>query len=175
MTRRSLRKDLDEFAKVYNAAWSRNWGFVPYSKEDLDAYALDLQLVFERDWFMVAENDEGTVAVAMTIPDINQVLSKMNGRLLPLGWWYFLNRWRIIDRIRVGFLGVLPEHQLTGVAALLYMEHFAVAKRLPRNHGETGWILESNHSMNRAMEAMNGRIAKRFRVYERLLTEAPQG
>jgi hypothetical protein len=70
---------------------------------------------------------------------------------------------------------VLPEYQHTGVAALLYMEHFDVAARTPRSHGETGWILESNHSMNRAMEAMNGRIVKRFRVYERLLTPAPQG
>jgi hypothetical protein len=49
-----------------------------------------------------------------------------------------------------------------------------VAKRLPRDHGETGWILETNHSMNRAMEAMNGRISKRFRVYERPLTPAPR-
>jgi GNAT superfamily N-acetyltransferase len=103
------------------------------------------------------------------------VLKKMEGRLLPLGWWYFLNRWRIIDRIRVGFLGVLPEYQHTGVAALLYLEHFEMAATTPRSYGETGWILETNHSMNRAMEAMNGRIAKRFRIYERLLTQAPPG
>ena len=170
MARRGLRRDLDQFAKVYNAAWSRNWGFVPYSKDDLDAYALDLQLVFDRDWFMVAENDQETVAVAITIPDINQVLKKMRGRLLPLGWWHYLNRGRIIDRVRVGFLGVLPEYQHTGVAALLYMEHFDMAATTPRTWGETGWILESNHSMNRGMEAMGGRIVKRFRVYERPLT-----
>jgi GNAT superfamily N-acetyltransferase len=119
---------------------------------------------------MIAETDEEVVAVAITIPDINQVLKKMNGRLLPFGWWYFLRRGRIIDRIRVGFLGVLPEHQHTGVAALLYLEHFEMARVTPRTHGETGWILETNHSMNRAMEAMNGRIVKRFRVYERPLT-----
>jgi GNAT superfamily N-acetyltransferase len=166
MSRRHLRRDLDEFAKVYNAAWSKNWGFVPYSKEDLDAYAMDLQLVFDRDWFMVAENGQETVAVAITIPDINQVLKKMRGRLLPLGWWYFLNRGRIIDRVRVGFLGVMPEYQHTGVAASLYVEHFDVAERTPRTWGETGWILETNHSMNRGMEAMGGRIVKRFRVYE---------
>jgi hypothetical protein len=175
MSRRHLRRDLDEFAKVYNAAWSRNWGFVPYSKEDLDAYALDLQLVFNRDWFMIAENDTEVVAVAITIPDINQVLKKMKGRLLPLGWWYFVNRWRIIERIRVGFLGVLPEYQHTGAAALLYLEHFEMAARTPRTHGETGWILETNRSMNRSMEAMNGRIVKRFRIYERLVRQAPPG
>jgi hypothetical protein len=176
MSRRTLRHDLDDFAKVYNAAWSRNWGFVPYSQEDLDAYAMDLQLVFDRDWFMVAENDKEVVAVAITIPDINQVLKRMRGRLLPLGWWYYLNRGRIIDRVRVGFLGVMPEYQHTGAAASLYVEHFDVAGRTRRKWGETGWILETNHSMNRAMEAMGGRIVKRFRVYERVLDRpAPPG
>jgi GNAT superfamily N-acetyltransferase len=169
MSRRHLRRELDDFARVYNAAWSGNWGFVPYSKEDLDAYALDLQLVFDRNWFMVAENDQETVAMAITVPDINQVLKKMRGRLLPLGWWYYLNRRRIVDRVRVGFLGVLPEYQHTGVAALLYMEHFDMAERTPQTGGEMGWILETNKAMNRGMEAMGGRVVKRFRVYERLL------
>ncbi len=92
MSRRHLRRELDDFARIYNAAWSENWGFVPYSKEDLDAYALDLQLVYARDWFMVAEKDGETIAIAITIPDINKVLRRMNGRLLPLGWWHFLNK-----------------------------------------------------------------------------------
>ncbi len=172
MSRRHLRRELDEFAKVYNAAWSQNWGFVPYSKEDLDAYAIDLQLIYDRDWFMVAEYEGQTVAMAITIPDINQVYVKMKGRLLPLGWWHYLNRGRITNRVRVGFLGVLPEFQHTGVAASLYLAHFDAAERTPRNWGEACWILESNHSMNRALEAMGGRIVKRWRVYERLL-EAP--
>jgi GNAT superfamily N-acetyltransferase len=169
MSRRHLRRELEDFARVYNAAWSRNWGFVPYSKEDLDAYAMDLQLVFDRHWFMVAENDTETVAIAITIPDLNQVLKRMRGRLLPLGWWYYLNRSRLTDRVRVGFLGVLPEYQHTGVAALLYMEHFDMAAQRPQTGGEMGWILESNTAMNRGMEAMGGRIVKRFRVYERIL------
>ncbi len=169
MSRRHLRRELDEFAKVYNAAWSKNWDFVPYSKQDLDALAIDLQLVYDRDWFMIAENEIETVAMAITLPDINQVLMKMRGRLLPLGWWHFLNRGRIIDRVRVGFLGVLPEYQHTGVAAALYVEHFDVAGRTRRTGGEMGWILETNHAMNRGMEAMGGRIVKRYRVYEQLL------
>jgi len=170
MTRRSLRRDMDRFAEVYNVAWSENWGFVPYSKADLDQYAAEMHLVFDRDWFMVAETAEGdTAAVAITAPDINQVLKKMNGRILPFGWWHFLRRNRIIDRVRVGFLGVKPEYQHTGVAAALYVEHFDIATRRPHKWGEMGWILETNKNMNRAMEAMHGRIVRRYRVFERPL------
>ena len=170
MSRLHLRRDLDAFAEIYNEAWSRNWGFVPYSKEDLDAYAQELQLVYDRDWFMIAEDGDGkTVGMAITVPDVNQVLKKMNGRLLPLGWWHYLNKRRVIDRCRVGFLGVKPAYQHTGVAAGLYAEHFDMAEATRVKGGEMGWILETNKAMNRAMEAMGGEIVKKYRVYERVL------
>jgi GNAT superfamily N-acetyltransferase len=169
MSRRGLRRDLDTFGEIYNEAWKENWGFVPYSKEDLDHYAQELQLVFDRNWFMVAEKDGEPIGVAITIPDINQVLKRMKGRLLPFGWWHYLRRGRIMDRVRVGFLGVKPEYQHTGVAAALYTEHYETASRRPQTWGETGWILETNAPMNRAMEAMGGRIVKRYRMYERVL------
>jgi GNAT superfamily N-acetyltransferase len=171
MRRWQLRKDLDAFAEVYNSAWSENWDFVPYSKADLDGYAQELQLAFDKHWFMIAEREDTkeVVGMAITVPDINQVLERMKGRILPFGWWHFVRKGRIIDRVRVGFLGVKPEYQHTGVAAKLYVEHFNAAASRRQSGGEMGWILETNTAMNRGMEAMGGRIVKRYRVYERSL------
>jgi GNAT superfamily N-acetyltransferase len=177
MRRRQLRKDMDSFAEVYNAAWSKNWDFVPYSKKDLDAYTLDMHLAFDKNWFMIAEREDTgeVVGMAITVPDLNQVLAKMKGRLLPLGWWHFLNKGKITDRVRVGFLGVKPEYQHTGVAARLYQMHFDAAEARPQKGGEMGWILETNTAMNRGMEAMGGTVVKRYRVYERMLEEGAAG
>ena len=171
MRRRQLRKDMDAFAEIYNSAWSQNWDFVPFSKKDLDAYAQELHLAFDKHWAFIAEREDTgeVVGMAMTFPDINQVLAKMRGKLLPLGWWYFLRKGKITDRVRVGFLGVKPEYQHTGVAAKLYVEHFNAAAVRPQTGGEMGWILETNTAMNRGMEAMGGRVVKRYRVYERVL------
>ncbi|HST69711.1 MAG TPA: hypothetical protein VLI94_08660 [Solirubrobacterales bacterium] len=169
MSRLRLRQEMDRFAEIYNAAWSENWGFVPYSKQDLDTYTFDMHLAFSGDWFMVAEKDGETIAVAITLPDLNQVLKKMKGRLLPFGWWHYLNRNRICDRVRIGFLGVKPEHQHTGVAASLYIEHFNTAERVRQKYGEAGWILETNEAMNRGLEAMSAEIVKKYRLYERRL------
>ncbi|HEX5983292.1 MAG TPA: hypothetical protein VFY69_03710 [Solirubrobacterales bacterium] len=169
MSRLRLRREMDRFAEIYNAAWSENWGFVPYSKQDLDTYTFDMHLAFDRNWFMVAEKDGETIAIAITLPDLNQVLKKMKGRLLPFGWWHYLNRSRIVDRVRIGFLGVKPEHQHTGVAASLYIEHFNTAERVRQKYGEAGWILESNEAMNRGLEAMSAEIVKKYRLYERPL------
>jgi hypothetical protein len=169
MTRRGLRRDLDAFGEIYNEAWARNWDYVPYTSDDLDAYAQELHLVFDPDWFMIAENGRGeTVAVAITVPDINQVLKLMGGRVLPLGWWHYLRRRRIVDRCRIGFLGVKTAYQHTGVAAGLYMEHFAMAEATRIKWGEGGWVLETNKGLNRGMKALGGRVDKRYRVYERV-------
>jgi hypothetical protein len=170
MSRRHLRRDLDLFAETYNEAWKDNWGFTPYTKADLDTYAIDLQLVYDRNWFMIAEKVETgeTVGIAITVPDINQVLKGTNGRLLPFLPRY-LRRRKLVDRVRVGFLGVKPEYQHTGVAAGFYIEHFDMAEVTPQKWGEMGWILETNDAMNRGMEGMGGKVVKKYRVYERLL------
>jgi GNAT superfamily N-acetyltransferase len=170
MSRRHLRRELDTFADIYNQAWSTNWGFVPYGKQDLDAYAAELQLVYSPGWFMVAELDGEPIAMAITVMDVNQTLARMNGRLLPLGWWHFLTRSRTVDQVRIGFLGVKPEYEMTGVAALLYERHYDLADTTRLKGGEAGWILATNRGMNRGLENMGGEIVKRFRVYETVLT-----
>jgi GNAT superfamily N-acetyltransferase len=167
MDMKNLEQEIRGFVDVYNAAWKRNWGFVPISEAELKQTAKDMKMILDPDWTWAAENERGeTIGVALTIPDYNQVFKKMNGRVLPFGWWHFLRRAKIIDRVRVGFLGVKPEYQHTGTAARFYVEHFDMAKVTPQKWGEMGWILETNRSMNRGMEAMGGRVVKRYRVYE---------
>ena len=141
---------------------------VPRRATDLDAEAQSMQLVYSREWFMVAEKDGEPIAMAITVPDVNQVLKKMNGRLLPFGWWHFLRRHRTTDQLRVGFLGVKPEHITTGAGAALYEAHFDVGEHSPLKSGEAGWILEGNKAMNKSLQAMNGHVVKKWRMFERV-------
>ncbi len=169
--KKDLQQEVTRFLEVYNSAWERNWGFVPLNEEEVRHYAKDLKPVLDENWAMVAEKkDTGeVVGAALTLPDFNQVLAKLNGRLLPFGWITALRAKAKIDAVRVIVLGVKPEYQHTGVAARLYQMHFDAAERTPQKGGEMGWILETNTSMNRAMEGMGGEIKRRYRVYERVL------
>jgi GNAT superfamily N-acetyltransferase len=156
--------------EVYNEAWSSNWGFVPLTDPELDSMAKELKPILDEDFACVAETADGEVAgVSLTLPDWNQVLAKLNGRLLPIGWAKALVGQRRIDEIRVFALGVKPRFQHTGVAAALYRDIWDTVFRRGMRRAETGWILETNEPMNRAMEALTGRIVKRYRIYERLL------
>lgn len=177
MRKRDFEREVRAFMEVYNAAWETNWGFVPLTNAELKAYAKQLKPILDENWAFIAESAEGqVVGAALTIPDYNQVLAKLNGRLLPIGWLKALRARREIDSVRVFALGVKRDWQHTGVAAKFYVEHFNAAARTRQKKGETGWILETNTAMNRGMEAMNGRIVKRYRLYEKPLEgERPTG
>jgi GNAT superfamily N-acetyltransferase len=169
--KRELQAEVTRFLEVYNAAWEDNWASVPLTEREVRHYANDLKPVLDENWTMVAERrDTGeVVGAALTLPDFNQVLARLNGRLLPFGWLTALTARRKIDAVRVMALGVKPAYRHTGVAARLYQMHFEAAERTPQKGGEMGWILEVNQAMNRAMEGMGGQIKRRYRVYEREL------
>ncbi len=166
MRKRDLEAEVTRFMDVYNEAWGQNWGFVPITEAEVRFQAKNLKPILDENWAMIAERDGEVVGAALSLPDINQVLAKMNGRLLPFGWWHFLTGRRKIDRIRVFALGVKPAYQHLGVAAALYVRHIEMAARVRQKWGEMGWILEVNEPMNRAMEGMGGTVSKRYRLYE---------
>ncbi len=170
MHKHDLEREVRAFVEVYTSAWSKNWGFVPPTDPEIAHMAKELKPVLDDDFACVAETADGEVAgVSLSLPDFNHVLAQLNGRLLPLGWIKALRAQRQIRTIRVFALGVKPQYQHTGVAAALYRDVWDAVGRRDFVGAETGWILEVNEPMNRAMEALTGRLIKRYRVYERLL------
>jgi GNAT superfamily N-acetyltransferase len=171
--RRMRKKDFEDevrrFMDVYNSAWEKNWAFVPLTDSELREYAKQLRPLIDERWAWIAEKDGQTVGAALTLLDWNEVLINMGGKLLPTGWLKFLTGRNKILHVRVFALGVKPEFQHTGVAAKFYIEHFDQADRGIVKSGEMGWILEANTAMNRGMEAMGGRIVKRYRLYDKAL------
>jgi len=169
MNKRDLKNEIDRFMEVYNEAWGHNWGFVPVTEDEVTFQAKNLKQVIDERWTFIAERDGEVLGAALTLPDINQALAKLNGRLLPFGWLRFLLAKRKIDNVRVFALGVKPEYQHTGIAAAFYIKHLEEASPDAVYGGETGWILETNEPMNRAMEGMGGKVVKKYRLYEKSL------
>jgi GNAT superfamily N-acetyltransferase len=170
MRKREMAAEVRRFMDVYNEAWGDNWGFVPITDAEVEFQAKNLKQVLDEEWTFMAEKDGEVVGAALTLPDINQVMAGLNGRLLPFGWAKFLLGKRKIDRLRVFALGVKHDYRHTGVAAGLYLEHIKMAAQPDKIHwGEMGWILETNKPMNRAMEGMGGKVVKKYRLYERSL------
>jgi GNAT superfamily N-acetyltransferase len=167
MRRRDFANEVRRFMEVYNEAWEENWGFVPLTARELEAYARELKPILDEKFAFIAEKDDEVVGAALTLPDMNKILVRLNGRLLPFGWITVLRQKPKLDEIRVFALGVNSAYRHTGTAAAFYAETWRESLRRTVRRAETGWILETNEPMNRAMRALGGDIVKRYRIYER--------
>jgi len=153
---------------VYNASWTRNWGFVPLTEAEFIHAADQLRPVLERfpEGVLLAEVGGRPVGFCLAVLDVNQALVKVrDGRLFPFGFWHLYRGLRRIDQIRVMALGILSEFRHRGIDALLYLELLSHGQRLGYRRAEIGWTLEDNRAMNRAI-LMGGRHHKTYRLYE---------
>jgi hypothetical protein len=166
---RAFDRDLGILKTVYRAAWDDNWGFVPPTDDEIRQLAVDLKPVLDPELVLFAERDGRPVACVVAIPDINQVLRRMHGNLLPFGIVHFLRRKSIVTRGRLLLLGVVPEARRIGLYPLLIAEIHRRGVARGYQRGELSWTLEDNHLVNAGIEAAGGSRYKTYRLYDKAL------
>lgn len=166
---KDFENELARLKAIYNAAWQRNWGFVPMSEEEIDHLARGIKPWIDPDLIFVAEVDGKPVGVSVTLPDMNQVLLHLNGRLFPFGWLKFLWYRRKVRICRVFAMGVVEGYRGLGIDAVLY--YLTGKAAIPKGYtmAEMSWILENNTMMNRAIRFLGGKVYKTYRIYEKAL------
>ena len=163
-----FRRDLEHVKRIYNDAWSTNWGFVPMTEAEVEHLAKELKPVIDPRIVLFAEIKGEPVAFTLALPDYNQALKKINGRLLPFGIFKLLYHSRKIDAIRVVTLGTIKKYQNSrGIGPLLYNELFERGTKNGYYWGEFSWILERNRLMNSALLILGAKVYKRYRIYEK--------
>ena len=168
---KDFKNEVGIIRRVYNDAWSRNWGFVPMSEEEFDHMAKDLKQIVDPRVLLIAEQEiEGggrrPVGFLLAVPDINRALKKINGRLLPFGLLKLLWHSRKLSAVRVITMGGIVEFQNLGIGSIFLDEIYRRAPAAGLPTGEMSWILENNVMMNRAAELVGGRRSKVYRIYE---------
>ena len=172
--------DFDREARIIidilNDAWSNNWGFVPFTDTEIAYTGKKLKPLVREDLIVIAELEGRPVAFMLTLPNMNEVLMGLDGKLLPFGWakllwWLRKPRGRTI---RVPLMGVLREFQATRLASQMafmmieYIRIHAVAN-YGFTRGEIGWILEDNQGMVAIADAIGCTLNKEYSIYEKVL------
>jgi GNAT superfamily N-acetyltransferase len=159
--------EVERVWEVYNAAWSRNWGFVPMTREECLFLAHELKRLVVPDLVLLAEVGGRLVGFLLALPDLNQALRRTRSRFPP---WVLLNilyHKKSINSLRVILLGVREESRAAGVAAALCIEVIRRGLRLGYRDCEMSWVLDDNTLMIRAIELLGGKRYKTYRIYER--------
>lgn len=153
---------------IYNDAWSKNWGFVPMTESEFHTQAKEMKSIIDPRVVLIAEKSGVPVAFSLALPDVNQALKKINGRLFPIGLPVLLYHMRHIQRVRVLALGIVKKVQnFSGLGAALYYESFRRGVDAGYRSCEFSWTLETNDLINRSMRLFGAEIYKRYRVYQK--------
>ena len=161
-----FQRDVDKMEEVYNAAWEKNWGFVPMTHEEFKATAERLKPLCVPELALFAEIEGQPVGIALTLPDYNQVLKRLNGKLGPLELLKFLRYRRQITGCRSVLFGVKREYRNRGIESVLYYETEQAGIKLGYQWSELSWNLEDNDLINRFDEAVGGKLYKKYRIVE---------
>ncbi|HWK89049.1 MAG TPA: GNAT family N-acetyltransferase, partial [Longimicrobium sp.] len=153
---KNLKEEVRKVQEVYNAAWSRNWGFVPMTEAEFNFMAREMRPVVDPDLVLIAEKEDGEpIGFLLCLPDLNRAFIKIrNGRLFPFGALKFLWHRRGIDTLRTLTLGMKPGYQHLGLGTAMYTHALGVAASKGFVAGEASWILEDNHEMRLAMDKL---------------------
>lgn len=165
---KNFKEEAEKLREVYNTAWDKNAGFVPMTEHEFNHMAKDLKMVLNPDFCLIAEQEGKFIGFALGIPDINQILIKIKrGRLLPFGIIKLLTGMKKISQIRVLCLGVVEGYRKLGIEACLYGHIIKNASGSTIKGAECSWMLEENYLMNHAIEQINGRLYKRYRILQK--------
>lgn len=165
--KKHLRHEISLIKDIYNSAWEKNWGFVPLQDDEFDFLADDLKHIIDEELVFIVEKGNETVGFSLALPDINQILVKMKGRLLPLGFLKLMKGMKKIDTIRVITMGVKKEHRKTGISAMFYLKTIENGLRKGYTRAECSWVLENNRAMNRDLRLLGAHRYKTYRIYEK--------
>jgi len=162
-------KELEVIRHVYNHAWERNWGFVPMQEDEFNHLSKNLKEIVDPDLLLIAEIDGEPAGFSMAVPDINQVLIKLNGRLFPTGLFKLLWNTKVrnkIDGLRMLTMGVVHEYQKRGIDNVFFVDTYNKGIEKGYNWAELSWILETNELMCRAADNMGAKLYKKYRMVE---------
>ena len=169
---RRFRQEIHDILDVFNDAWSENWGFVPVTGAEADNLASTLRPIVDPNVVIVVEVGGRTVGMAVAIPDLNEAIRDLGGKLFPLGFLKLL--WRVkVRRLKSGRLllvGIRKEYRgrdLAGLSYLLIDELIHRASARGYQHADLSWTLEDNHAINAVLHRMGCERYKTFRVYEK--------
>jgi len=171
--RKTLLQDLDKVKQVYNDAWQANWGFVPMTDAEVDFMADRLKPLLMEGLVWLAEVGPEPVGFLLALPDFNVPLKPLRGKVATpklLGFLPYLLGWKRPNGTRVITLGVKEKFRGRGLETAMLIEGLKVGFDAGFKVSEASWILEDNLPMIRILEAIGGKVYKRYRIYERDLS-----
>lgn len=168
---KNFEEEIRLMMNIYNEAWAQNWGFVPATESEIQYVAKMLKPIVDPEMVFFAYVNDDPAAFSVCLPNINEAIRDLDGKLFPFGWAKLL--WRLkrgLSSIRLPLMGIRKPYRGTQVGVLSALMNVEMHQRgIKRGYktAELSWTLEENEKVNKGIELMGGRRYKTYRIYEK--------
>ena len=159
----NIEKYIQDFVKIYEQAWASFDNHQPVDLDDIRGMMKIAKLVADEEFIWFAYYKDEPVLLFGMIPDLNQILKKLNGKS---NWWSILKfiwykKLHTITRARILIMGVVPKFQGTGLESAVFWHMDKVMQRkLWINEVELSWVGDFNPKMMAIYQSVGGVHAK---------------
>jgi hypothetical protein len=175
LDKKNMDRDLDIMMSIFNDAWENNWGFIPFTPEEVKALGTNFKLLLKNEYIAIASYKGKPAAFVVTVPNINEWLDGLGGKLLPFGWAKIVRN--VIrgrpSTIRMPLMGIRKEFHDSLLGSSLALSVIETVRRYHTargaTRGELSWILEDNLPMRHIIESFGAVPYKTYRIYEMTL------
>lgn len=168
---KNFMEEVKLFLDIYNKSLEATWGFVPLSEREVAHQAKALRYLLLPELTTIVEVDGKPIGAGLGLMDFNQIIKKIDGKLLPFGFLRLLFEKRKLNRVRLMSTNVLPEYQKWGFGLVALERMLEDVLKLGVKHGEFSWVLESNHLSRASLERSGLERSKTYRIYDRSLSD----
>jgi hypothetical protein len=175
--RKNIVAELEILRDIFNDAWSENWGFVPFTREEFQAVGKEILMIVPPEFTLIVETEGEPAAFMILIPNLNEAISDLNGKLFPFGWAKLI--WRLKVKApktgRIALMGVRKKFQHTRLGPSMAfltigaLQEPALKRKMEKI--EMSWILEQNQGTRNIIEKVGGVVTKRYRLYRKEIGE----
>lgn len=177
LRRQNFRSEINTLRDIFNDAWSENWGFVPFTEAEFAELGSVMKWLIPDDFVQIAEVDGVPAAFMVALPNLNEILHQLSDKLLPFGWLQLIRQVKscAMTTARVPLMGVRKRFHDTSLGMTLAFSVIDAPRKYGTARGiqavELSWILEDNVSMRAILDKIGGKIYKRYRIYEKTLSD----
>lgn len=170
---KNLKAELGIIMDIFNDAWSDNWGFTPMTQAEIKYMARNLRPVIDPHMARIISVDGEPAGMIVGLPDVNEAMAGLKGKLFPLGWLKLLYRLKFkgLKGCRVVLMGIRQKYQGSRLGGTLAMALIARLREIGQSRGyrhvEMSWILEENTPISKIIESLGGKHYKTYRIYKK--------
>ncbi len=162
-------KYIQDMTVIFNEVWKDfHEDYTPLSYSDVEKIFNEAKPIIDEDIIIYAYDNGEPVAMVVVLPDVNQVLKKLNGKLNLINKIRFVLNKKKIDRARLLMTGVVPRHQRTYIIGALFMHMIDALRKNNYKELEMSWVGDYNISVNKIYSTLGIPVVKKHATYRYL-------